>query len=288
MSDPASTINDTDTMPTSTSILRILVVLAILAPGGAMAQRSSDAEWLANCREDRGDRYERREVFCEVRETRTRISAGTSVSMEGLRNGGISATGWDRDSLVVRTRIRVQARTENEARQLASQVKTTISGGTVSVDGPRNDEDEQWNASLVAMVPRRSDLRLETRNGPVSVERVTGNLDVRTSNGPLALRDLGGDVRARTTNGPLSISLSGNRWEGAGLDAQTTNGPLTINIPQDYNARLETGTRNGPVRVDFPITVVGRITRDISTTLGSGGATIRATTTNGPLTLRRD
>ena len=288
MSDPASTINDTNTMPTSASILRTLAGIVLLAPAGAMAQRSSDAEWQENCRDDRGDRYERREVFCEVRETRARISAGSSVSMEGLRNGGISATGWDRDSLVVRTRIRAQARTETEARQLASQVRTTISGGTVTVDGPRNEEDAQWNASLVAMVPRRSDLRLETRNGPVSVERVTGNLDVRTSNGPLALRGLAGDVRARTTNGPLSISLTGSRWEGAGLDAQTTNGPLTINIPQDYNARLETGTRNGPVRVDFPITVVGRITRDISTTLGSGGATIRATTTNGPLTLKRD
>jgi DUF4097 and DUF4098 domain-containing protein YvlB len=103
----------------------------------------------------------------------------------------------------------------------------------------------------------------------------------------MSLRDLAGSVRARTSNGPLSISLQGNHWEGSGLEARTTNGPLSISIPDGYNARLEAGTTNGPVSLGFPITVVGRITRDISTTLGSGGATIRATTTNGPLTIRR-
>jgi hypothetical protein len=206
--------------------------------------------------------------------------------MEGLRNGGISATGWDADSIVVRTRIRAQARTETRAREIASGIRTVISGSTITVEGPRNIDDEYWNASLIAMVPRRSNLRLDTRNGPVTVEQITGEMDLETRNGPLSLREIGGNVRARTTNGPLTITLSGTRWDGAGLDAQTTNGPLTINVPREYNARLETGTRNGSMNVGFPITVVGRIGRDVSTELGSGGATIRATTTNGPVTLR--
>ena len=212
---------------------------------------------------------------------------GGTLSMEGLRNGGVSATGWDRDSVVVRTRIRAQARSAARAREMASQVKTVISGSTITVDGPRNDDEDQWSASLVTMVPRRTDLRVETRNGPVSLQDVRGTMNLQTSNGPLSLRELGGDVRARTTNGPLSISLSGSRWDGSGLDARTTNGPLTISVPDGYNARLETGTTNGSVSLGFPITVVGRITRDISTQLGSGGATIRATTTNGPLSVRR-
>jgi len=250
-----------------------------------MAQRS-DADWLEDCRDDR-DRGGRRESFCEVREVRVRAAGGT-ISMEGLRNGGVSATGWDRDSLVVRTRIRAQARSSSRARELARQVRTVVSGNTVTVDGPRqDDDDESWSASLVTMVPRRSDLRIETRNGPVTVEGVRGSMNLETRNGPLTLRELGGDVRARTTNGPLTISLVGSRWEGSGLDARTTNGPLTISVPEGYNARLEAGTTNGPISLGFPITVVGRIARDIATDLGSGGATISATTTNGPLTIRR-
>jgi DUF4097 and DUF4098 domain-containing protein YvlB len=273
-------------MLTKSSLVRLLVVIAaLIPPGKAMAQRD-DSDWAEDCRRDGGDRYGRREVYCEVREMRVRAPSGT-ISMEGLRNGGVSVTGWNHDSLVVRTRIRVTARSQADARDIARQVRTVLRGSSVDVEGPRNDDDEQWSASLITMVPRRTDLRVQTSNGPVTVEQVSGDMILRTSNGPMALRELGGSVNARTTNGPLSISLIGTKWDGSGLEARTTNGPLTISVPENYNARLEAGTTNGPVSLGFPITVVGRITRDISTDLGSGGVTLRATTTNGPLTIRR-
>ncbi len=273
-----------------TSFLRSLVILAVLIPPVRASAQTDDAEWLRNCREDRGDRWNRKETFCDVR-TATARPAGGTVSMEGLKNGGVQVTGWDRNEIVVKTRIRTQARSQGEAKALADQIRTVIDGSTITVDGPRNhgdDEDSnQWSASLVASVPSRSNLRIETRNGPVSVSQVKGEMNVQTRNGPMALYDLAGTVRARTTNGPLLISLSGSRWDGGGLDASTTNGPLTISVPENYSAHLETGTTNGPVSLGFPVTVSGRINRDISTDLGSGGATIRAMTTNGPLTLRR-
>lgn len=274
-------------MLTSTLLFRSLVVAAALVPSAQAHGQRDDAAWLSDCRRERHDRYERREKFCEVREVRLRAPGGT-LSMEGLRNGGVSATGWDRDSIVVRTRIQTQARSESRARAIASQVRTVIRGSTIIVEGPgQSDDDEHWSASLITLVPRRTDLRIETRNGPITVEQVRGEMNLETRNGPLVLRDLAGSVRARTTNGPLSISLSGTRWEGTGLDARTTNGPLSINVPENYNARLEAGTTNGPVSLGFPITVVGRITRDIATDLGSGGPPIRASTTNGPLSIRR-
>jgi DUF4097 and DUF4098 domain-containing protein YvlB len=121
----------------------------------------------------------------------------------------------------------------------------------------------------------------------MTVEDVSGDMELETRNGPLALRNLAGNVRARTTNGPLSITLGGNAWSGAGLDAQTSNGPLSIRIPEGYSANLEAGTNNGPMSLGFPVTVVGRIGRNISTDLGSGGTTIRAVTRNGPLSIER-
>ena len=273
-------------MLTTASLIRALIVVAaLISPSQAMAQRD-DSDWAEDCRRDGGDRRGRTEAYCEVREMRVRAPSGT-ISMEGLRNGGVYVTGWNHDSLVVRTRIRVTARSQSDARDIARQVRTVLRGSTVEVEGPRSNDDEQWSASLITMVPKRTDLRVETSNGPITVEQVNGDMSLRTSNGPMTLRDLAGSVRARTTNGPLTISLAGTRWDGSGLEARTTNGPLTISVPDDYNARLEAGTTNGPVNLGFPITVVGRITRDIATDLGKGGVTLRATTSNGPLTIRR-
>ena len=272
-----------------TSLLSALVVLAAMIPPTRMMAQQSDADWMENCQNDRGDWGRRDAIFCEVRTTTARPS-GETVSMEGLRNGGVSVTGWSNNEIVVKTRLRVKGRSMSDAKALAAQIRTVVSGSTITVDGPNrnyDDDDNQWSASLVASIPARSNLRVETRNGPVSVSQLKGDIDLQTRNGPMSLNDLGGSVKARTTNGPLSISLTGRKWDGDGLDARTTNGPLTISVPEGYSAHLETGTTNGPVSLGFPVTVQGRINRDISTDLGSGGATIRATTTNGPLTLRR-
>lgn len=273
-------------MINKTSLARALIVLACVIPPTRAVAQQDDAEWLNNCRSDRGDYGRNDAIYCEVR-TATGRPSGETISMEGLRNGGVSVTGWDRGEISVRTRIRAKGRSMNEAKALAGQIRTVISGSTITVDGPHNyDDDHQWSASLVTSVPTKSNLRVETRNGPVAVSQVHGDIDVQTRNGPLLLSDLSGKVTARTTNGPLTISLTGNKWDGSGLDARTTNGPLTISVPENYSAHLETGTTNGPVSLGFPVMVQGRINRDISTDLGSGGATIRATTTNGPLTLR--
>jgi len=87
------------------------------------------------------------------------------------------------------------------------------------------------------------------------------------------------------------VELEGSRWEGTRLDAETQNGPLVLEIPENYNAELETGTINGPMTLGFPVTVQGSIgagrRRHLTTTLGSGGARIRAVTTNGPAVVRR-
>jgi hypothetical protein len=268
------------------SILRVLVVIAsLIPPGKAMAQQD-DQDWLDNCRRNGADGYGRTEVYCEIRNDKGRAAGGT-ISIEGLRNGGISATGANTSDITVKTRIRATGRSVSEAKAVADQIRTVIRGDEIYVDGPRDNDDNHWNAEIVATIPAKSDLRAGTRNGPMSIKGISGTLDLQTSNGPMSLVDLAGTVRARTSNGPLSITLSGSKWDGGGLEARTTNGPLTINVPDGYNAHLEAGTTNGPVSLGFPITVVGRITRDISTDLGSGGATIRATTTNGPLSIRR-
>ena len=106
-------------------------------------------------------------------------------------------------------------------------------------------------------------------------------------NGGVHLSRVGGSVKGGTTNGGFHIELSGNRWDGEALDVSTTNGGVSMSIPENYSAHLETGTVNGQLSIEFPVTVQGNITRELAVNLGSGGATIRAMTTNGGVKIRR-
>ncbi|MFL5577959.1 MAG: DUF4097 family beta strand repeat-containing protein [Gemmatimonadaceae bacterium] len=278
-------------VPRATVALALLgFVLPAVAPAALHAQRSADragagrdtARWVDNCR-DNGD--DDRVRHCEVRDTRLRATG--AFDLDSGPNGGVSIIGWEGDSVLLRAFVQAQANGETEAREIASQVRVSSDGGRVRASGPSSRRGRSWSVSYELFVPRRADVTASSENGPVSARGVSGRLDLSTHNGPVTLRDVGGDVHGRTRNGPVTVELSGSRWNGRGLDAETGNGPVTLTIPEGYSARLETGTVNGPMRVDFPITVQGRINRQIEATLGDGGPTVRVVTTNGPVTVRK-
>ena len=274
-------------MPTRLFSLATLAMLAAAA-SRLPAQRYHDADedWLDRCREER-NHGDDRERYCELRELALPAS-GRMLTVDARENGGIEVRGWDADSVLVHVRVQADAESMDDARDLAKQIAVRTANDVIRADGPEPGRHASWSVSYEVFVPRRSDLSLETHNGPVSVEGVKGRLEVTAVNGPVWLASVAGDVRARTDNGPLGVRLEGARWDGAGLDAETTNGPVSLTIPERYAAHLETGTVNGPMTIDFPVTIQGRISgRRIATDIGGGGPTVRVVTTNGPVIVKR-
>lgn len=267
------------------TVLALLVVLLAVPGAAALGQSAADARWIDRCR-DNDDGW--RVQHCEVRVVT--LARGGTIAVDPGQNGGVTVEGWDRDSIEVHARIQTSAASDEQAEQLASKVKVVTSGTTISAEGPSTGRRESWGVSFVVYAPRRSDLKLDTDNGPIGVREVTGHISLTAHNGPVSLSGVGGDVHARTTNGPLDIDLTGKRWDGAGLDAETTNGPVNLTVPEPYSAQLEFGTVNGPMTVGFPLTVTiqGRVGRRITTKLGDGGAPIRVVTTNGPVEIQRN
>ena len=225
-------------------------------------------------------------TFCEVRDQT--LAAGP-LNVDAGRNGGIRVEGWDRNEVQVRAIVQTHARSESDAKQLASGVQIVTGSGRVSSTGPSTDQREWWSVSYRISVPRRTDLDLSANNGGITIRDVSGTIRFDTTNGGVTLAGLGGDVRGETRNGGLTVQLDGQRWDGAGLDVETTNGGVTLAIPDGYNADLTTGTVNGGFRSDVPMTIQGELSprRGLSTTLGSGGAPVRVRTTNGGLRINR-
>ncbi len=209
------------------------------------------------------------------------------INVDGRTNGGVSVKGWDRADVFVRAQVQTWANTDDEAKALADQVQVETGGGNIRSNGPVTQGRKGWAVSFEVFVPRRSDLALKAHNGGISVREVRGNIQFDTTNGGVSLTHVAGNVKGTTVNGGANIVLDGQRWDGEGLDVRTTNGGVKVIMPAGYAAHLEAGTVNGGMTFDFPVTVQGKIDRELSTDIGGGGAPIRVRTTNGGVSIRR-
>jgi len=268
-----------------------LAALTLLAASPLHAQRhrgmTDTTDWLDECRDgERRWNDDDRARACEVR--RTAIAATKShISIDGGQNGGVRVIGGDADSMVVVAMIATSARSDAEAAAIARQVRIEVTPTSVRATGPDMEGHRNWYVSFDVILPRGADVSATTHNGGVYLQGLNGKVEASAVNGPLSVYDMAGDVSGRTQNGPINAELRGVKWEGTGLDLQTQNGPVILNIASGYNAHLETGTVNGPMQIDFPVTIQGRITKRFSVDIGTGGPTVRAVTTNGPVVVRR-
>lgn len=257
-----------------------LVLTALLAASAAAAQQRANVDcddfgW--GWRSPRGH-------FCEVRDVT--VTAPRTLTVDAGANGSVSVTGENRRDFQVRARVQAWGADDAEAERIARDVAVR-SDGVLRAEGPTRIGRAGWSVSFEVLAPREIDLDLKANNGGIAVTDVRGNLVLETNNGGIKVEGAAGNVRGRTVNGGVDARLTGNGWDGTGLDLTTTNGGVRLRIPEEYSARLETRTVNGGVDIDFPVTMQGRIGREISTTLGRGGALVRAATTNGQVRVSR-
>lgn len=261
----------------------VLVVATLIVASFVAVAQNEGAKGSLSCRDNWYS--DKLMGHCEIKEQA--LAAGGMITVDARKNGGVSVKGWDRNDVLVRARIQSAASSQSEADELAKQVIIQTAGSKIFAEGPENRKDSHWDVSYEILAPRRSDLSLEAYNGGISISDVTGRIEFTGHNGGVMLKRVAGNVHGGTTNGGLMVELAGDRWDGEELDVKTTNGGIVMTIPENYSAHLETGTVNGSLSIDFPVTVQGRITRELATNLGAGGPTIRAMTTNGGVRIKR-
>jgi hypothetical protein len=221
--------------------------------------------------------------YCEVRE----ITLSADRDDFGVRstNGDITVEAWEGDEIYIRALIRVKGR-GSTAVETASEVRISTKG-TIEARGPKRSGwwifggNKNWSVSYRVKVPVRFDMDVHTTNGSLSVTGVSGEIDAGTTNGSITLVGVGGDVTCGTTNGGIKVVLDGDVWKGEGLDIHATNGGISVAMPEGYSATLDASTTNGGISVDHRIRLQKKSHGKLSGTIGDGGPTIRARTTNG-------
>lgn len=99
-------------------------------------------------------------------------------------------------------------------------------------------------------VPLRTNLKLETVMGTITVEGVDGELEVESVNGAVTLTNVGGSVVANTVNGKL-VAVITRAAPQQPMSFTSLNGSVDVTLPAAVKANLRLRSNQGDVYTDF-------------------------------------
>src|SRR5215470_1456210 len=173
-------------------------------------------------------------------------------------------------------------------------------------------------------MPREADLNVDTGDGSVEAQALTGNLDIHTGDGHVRVDGAKGNVRLRTGDGGIEgrdldgrveadtgdghVILEG-RFDGlniktgdgsitaragagsklaTGWTIHTGDGSVDLSLPGDLQANIEASTNDGRISLGIPVTVEGTFsTSRISGKMNGGGMQLTIHTGDGSIHLSK-
>jgi DUF4097 and DUF4098 domain-containing protein YvlB len=230
-----------------------------------------------------------------------KLAPGGRVSLESF-NGPVEVLGWDNDT------VDIKGTKYASREEVMKEIKIDVSADSnaVRIRTIRPVERNcNCGASYIVKVPKKVFLdSINTSNGGIRVESITGNSRLKTSNGGVRIWGVEGDLEVATSNaaievgkfvGAADLKTSNGRIKADGLrgsvEAHTSNASLDIGIAQlDENRSLVLGTSNGSINLTLDAWKNNAIkattsNSSINVSLPSGvSADVHASTSNGHIT----
>ena len=218
----------------------------------------------------------------------TRKRTEISLDMEGDPHGSPS-----------HLEIRVPAGSRVEISSFNASIEVSGVKGSVKADTVQGriaitevagevSADTVNGAVEVSGSPRR--VRAESVNGSVTVSGASGDLEASTVNGRLLVS--GGAferVKLETVNG--RVAFDGELKPDATLDVESVGGAVELRLPARTSAYFTISTFSGDIRNELGPAAQSASKwtseKELSFTLGGGGATVRVETLSGDIEIRK-
>jgi len=150
----------------------------------------------------------------------------------------------------------------------------------------RSDKRHDVSVDFTVRVPAAVPLVAVTVNGDVTAKGLASTTSVTTVNGNAEV-ETRGFAEATSVNGSVSVVMGKADWSGEARYS-SVNGAVSVTLPRGTSTDVHASTVNGDIETDFPLTVVGRFgPRSVNGTIGSGGRSLRLSTVNGGITIRK-
>ena len=222
------------------------------------------------------------------------------VSLKNTNGGVDCASSAEVSEIAVSYTITVEGGSDESAREYFDKIKVDIvrDGDELKVKAelPKTNRSI-WNwfglgspsgsISYELEVPANVGVNLESVNGRLNVDGVSGNTRAATVNGAIRASNLGAPAQMETVNGSITASFSDGAI-GGDMSFSTVNGSVRAYLPEGAAFDLSVDTVNGSVGTDFELPADARKDkRHLKAQINGGGPGVRASTVNGSVRVKQ-
>ena len=169
-------------------------------------------------------------------------------------------------------------------RQTALELKT--SNGKIQISQIDQAIGATTSNGKIEITSVAGDIAAHTSNGGISIRQATAELlDLHTSNGSIKCEDIYGNMTASTSNGSVNIQYAIDANSATHIRITTSNGGIDLVTPENYSATVDAATSNGKIHAGIPITVQGKIGKQLNGVIGSGEGQLYLRTSNSSITI---
>jgi len=225
------------------------------------------------------------------------VRPGARVVVDNV-NGRVTVTAWNDPRVRVIAYQHVESRDGAVARKaMAGLLSITADPNTLRVRTNQPKSTDGFFSWLAGMsvearvnyeisVPRSMNLDIETVNGTLAANNVSGALRFSTVNGRITVERCAGEIDASTTNGSIAAELL-SVSPGRPVKLSTTNGRISVALPRTMAARVDASTSNGSINSDIPVLSTASNRHALHGTMNGGGnAELSLHTTNGSIEIK--
>lgn len=238
-----------------------------------------------------------------------RLAYGSTLTIIGPPDSSITIEGWQRSEVDVSAEIQLRADTEKDLDLLAA-VNTFVldedanhlrvmSTGThdkafmrsVARKFPKALLGLPWRIDFRIRVPFIVDLDINAGRGPITINRVEGNIQFSAAESATNLKLTGGTVYGTIATGTVKLEVPARSWRGVGATFRVAAGNITIEIPTGFSGDFDAEVlRSGKVDASFEELARasrGADPRTLSARAGAGGAAFKLTVGDGVIVIRK-
>ncbi len=229
-----------------------------------------------------------------------------NLASEGIRkvevfttNGSIILKGWDKDSIAITAHKKVDT-SPTDANKILNNIDliTARKGATLVVKAESHEKSSKnlldwllglgirnFQVDIEISVPRNLEIALNTTNGQLEVEDISGKLDLSTTNGDINVLRASNLSEIHSTNGSVYVHYRSLPEHGH-IKISTTNGKIKCILPPQAKCSITAYTNNGEIMNVLPNAKVKMVSkRSLEAKCNGGGVEIDVRTTNGEISL---